>query len=276
MAFINGTDVQMVESPIEKYLEFNKGQFQTWNKETKQNEIYPMDNFVVLDVEYTVKWKLWSDIEQKHVKLINSNAIKHFWQKLVVRDFNTITKDKGIVVEWVWKDIKPSLPSYAKLHIWVIVLDLNDMGIKEFFLSWQHFYNFSQFLKTTKPWEILKLIPGTMYTNGTKDENGNEVLVTEEFVNGLKWVEASKYKNRYTLKAENTGKLFEDMETLLEVGKDLDAYNEKKQTMYGDDTQEEVTIDDVQEVFYQPNEEQKKDIEEDKKSKEISIEEIPY
>jgi hypothetical protein len=256
-AYFNGTGMSTgVESPIEKFLELRKWEFVFWNKDVSQNEVHPMNNFVVLDIGYTVKGKLWSDIEQKNTHSVYSNEIKHFWQKLHVTKTNFLTKEKNKVAEWVWKDIKESLPKYARLNIWVIVLDLNDMWVKEFFLDGKNYFKVSTFLsKEAKPWDILSIWTKVMYTNGIKDSAWNEVMVTEEFVNWLKGIEASKYENRYILDIVNTWKQFEDKQILEDAAKELDEYFVKKQEQYNKwetDKAEEATDNKM----YQPTEEQ--------------------
>lgn len=256
MAYFNGTWISTgVESPIEKYLEFRKWQFQTWNKDEQKNEVHPMDNFVVIDLWYTIKWKLWSDIEQKNILSVYSNEIKHFWQKLTVTEVSFLDKEKRIIAEWTWKDIKNILPTYAKLNLAVIVLDLNDMWIKEFFLSGRNFYDVSNFiLKKSEPWDILSIKVKIMYTNWIKDKNWDEILVDENYINSLKGIEASKYKNRYVLNIENTWNKFEDKEFLNQQAEILDEYFKNKYWTW--EIKEEEIKSDINDKMYKPTKEQ--------------------
>ena len=257
MAYFNGTteSASGIQSPIEKFLEYRKWEFSCWNKDVNLNEVHPMNNFVVLDIGYTVKGKLWSDLEQKNTHSIFSNEIKHFWQKLYVTEMNYLSKEKEVIAEWTWKQIKESIPSYAKINLWVIVLDLNDMWVKEFFLDGKNYFKVSTFLKdNATPWDILSIETKVMYTNGSKDKAWNEIMVTEDFVNWLKWIEASKYKNRYILDIKNSGTKFEDTEFLTNVSNELDKYFDKKNAQYTKWEVEEVKVEENK--LYQPTAEQ--------------------
>lgn len=256
MAYFNGTteSASGIQSPIEKFLEYIKWEFSCWNKDVNLNEVHPMNNFVVLDIGYTVKGKLWSDLEQKNTHSIFSNEIKHFWQKLYVTEMNFLSKEKEVIAEWTWEQIKESIPSYAKINLWVIVLDLNDMWVKEFFLYGKNSFNVSKFLKdNATPWDILSIETKVMYTNGSKDKAWNEIMVTEDFVNWLKWIEASKYKNRYVLEIKNSGTKFEDTVLLTELSNQLDEYFKKKNEQYSKWEVEEVKKENK---LYQPTTEQ--------------------
>lgn len=258
MAYFNNADTAFgTQSPIEKFLEYRKWDFSCWNKDVNLNETHPMNNFVVLDIGYTVKGKLWSDLEQKNTHSVYSNEIKHFWQKLYVTEMNFLSKQKEVIAEWTWKEIKESMPWYAKLNLWVIVLDLNDMLVKEFFLDGKNYFKVSTFLKdNATPWDILSIETKVMYTNGSKDAAWNEIMVTEDFVNWLKWIEASKYKNRYVLDIKNSGTKFEDNDLLTDVSNQLDEYFKKKNEQYSKWEVEEVKDTKEENKFYQPTPEQ--------------------
>jgi len=282
MAFAN-IEKNSITTPIEKFLEFKKWEFSCWNKETEQNDIYNLDNFIILDIVYTVKWAIWNDSLNKYTSKFYSNEIRTFSEKLylIKMDFNWWETFKDLIIKWNWKqNIKPILPEWVSLNIWLVIYDLNDKMIKEVFLSWNNFFKVSNFIKWINPTDILKFNSSIKYANWIKDATNSEILVDEKFVDWLKGTEAAKYKKRYILEISNTWNKYEDTTNIKEMADLLDLFYIERKKYY---LKAYDNVDEIQEEnkpqYFQPTEKQL-NTEEVKKvfnvEENISIENIPF
>jgi len=283
MAFAN-IEKNSIVTPIEKILEFKKWEFSCWNKETLQNDIHILDNFIILDVVYTVKWAVWNDSLNKYTSKFFSNEIRSFSEKLYLLklDFNQWEMVKELIVKWNWKqNIKPVLPEWASLNMWLVIYDLNDKMIKEVFLSWNNFFKVSTFIKWINPADILNFTSSTKYTNWSKDATNSEILVDETFVDGLKWTEAAKYKKRYVLDISNTWVKYEDATSIKDMADLLDELyiERKKYYLKAYDNVDEIE-EEKKPQYFQPTEKENNKINLKEKKiindDEISIEDLPF
>jgi len=192
-----------IENPVtrENYLENIKGQLWHWNKETKQNDFTVLNNFIILAVWFTVKGKVWNDSIKSYTNTYYSNEIRDFSETVYAIDMTFNPTTKKLVAKWNWKtDVKPHMPQWVWITSMITVLDLNDWIVKAFTVS------ASQYFWPTWLWAIinwfnpedrLSYTITKMYTNGTKDKDGNENMITESQLDDMKGSEASWYKNRY-------------------------------------------------------------------------------
>lgn len=238
MALANGKSTASnneAHCPIDKFLEFRKWNFSCWNKDVEQTEIHDLDNFIILDVWYTVKWAEWNDTLKQYTSRYFSNEIKDWKEKfyLIRTTFVNGKAEKELIKSGNWKsDIKPVLPTWAALHIWLTILDLNDWIVKEVFLSGNLFFKISTFIKWVQPNEVCWFKHWVAYTKWAKDDKGNEIMVTEAFVDSLKWTEAAQYKKRYTLDIYKTWATHDDTLSISTLWDDLDKYFEAKRMYY--------------------------------------------
>lgn len=247
------------------------------------NDIYNLNNFIILDVVYTIKWAIWNDSLNKYTSKFYSNEVRSFSEKLYLMklDFNWWETTKELIVKWNWKqNIKPILPEWVSLNMWLVIYDLNDNMIKEIFLSWNNFFKVSNFIKWITATDILKFNSSVKYTNWSKDSNNSEILVDEKFVDWLKWTEAAKYKKRYILDINNTWTKYEDTSSIKDMADLLDTFYIERKKYY---LKAFDNIDEIQEEkkpqYFQPTEKQL-NTEEVKKvfnvEEDISIEDVPF
>lgn len=221
--------------PINLFLEYKKWEFSNYDKETMTNQIHHLDKFVILDIWYTIKWAEWDDTANKYTNRYFSNEIKDWSEKLylVKMSFSNWNTDKELIKIWNWKnDIKPILPKWAALNLCITLLDLNDWLVKEVFLSWNNFYKISKFIRTNEPSNICSFITKVWYTNWSKDDKWEEIIVDESFVDGLKWTEAAKYKKRYILDIKSNWEKHNDSKTIYDISCSLDDYFLSKTNWY--------------------------------------------
>jgi hypothetical protein len=212
MAFAN-SERNSTSSPIDKYLEYRKWVFSCWNKETSSNEVHELNNFIILDVVYTIKWAEWNDALNQYTSRYYSNEIREFKDKLYLirMTFSNWQANKDLVISWQWKQhIKPVLPKWAALNLWLVIYDLNDKSVKEVFLQGNSFYKVSQFIKWITSNNVLSFKSTVWYTDWKTDKDWNDIIVDEAYVDSLKWTEAAKYKKRYILDIENTWLTYDD------------------------------------------------------------------
>lgn len=191
-------------NPINVFLDFQKWEFVEWNKEKQVQVIHKLDNFAVVDVWYTVKWKTYNKEQNTFTEYFHSNEIKTWDEPMYIVRTMFLNKQpmQDLICKWYWKqDVKHKLGSKAYLHIAITILDLNDWMIKEIFLSWNNFFKASNFLKEIDTDSILEIDTKVVYEN-----TSNKKIITEKEMDELRWAEASKYSARYIAELVDTWK----------------------------------------------------------------------
>ena len=258
MAFINNTSTNTVENPIDKYVDMKKWKFVSWNKDVSLEEEHTLDRFVILDKTYWVKGSDWSDILKKYTAKYFSNEIRDFKQKLflVKISFWDAWSKKDLLFNDTWKSIKDKKLEGVNINMFLIVLDLNDNKVKQISFQWNNFFIISNYIKNINQWQIMWIDLLTKYTNWKSDKDWNEILVDEEFVDGLKWTEAATYKKKYIVVPFTAWEVYDGKE-LISLGEKLDKhYNEKNKyyaTTYWveqcvENTSNDVTLKEVDEI----------------------------
>jgi len=231
-----------VECPINLFLENIKGKLGTWNKEKKENDFYQLDNFIILNVWYTIKGQVWDDSIKKYTATYFSNEVHSFNETFyaIEMTFSDGKAFKKLSAKWLWNDreepsesVKPKMPAWIWLKVWVTVLDLDDWLVKELFIWISDFINNIQpVLKEANPNNKYKFEIAKAYTNGTKVD-GKEVFITEAELDKLKWSEAAQYKNRYVSTLTVLSVASDDEVATAESKLDLlDAYLVSKKSYY--------------------------------------------
>ena len=200
-------DTEQVENPIKIFLENVKWQLWIWNKEKKQNDFHTLDKFLVLNIWYTIKWQVWDDSIKKYTATYYSNEISSFNETFYAIEM-TFWADKKtykkLISKWVWQldkqakiGVKFDVPTGIGLKVGIIVLDLNDWLVKEFFV-WISDYinNIQQELKNATPSTVWGYELGHRYTNWTKVDD-KEVFITEAELDSMKWWRTGSYENVY-------------------------------------------------------------------------------
>lgn len=246
MSFANGKSAQSTSSidcPISHFLDYQKWELAHYDKDLKERIFHKLNNFSILDVGYTIKWQLWDDWIRKFTHSVYSNEIKFWDQKLHVYEIKFGEKlERTKIAEWNWKnEVKEHIPKYAAIHLAVTVLDHEDGLIKEFFLSWNNFYNVSQIIKDAKPEYLFKFVSETKYTDGTVDDKKNPIYISEAELDDMKWAQAAKYKPRYISILEKVW-VVEDPEVMSMIQwmwDELDQYFKEKAAQYNKNSHEE-------------------------------------
>lgn len=274
-AYINNVR-ESTKCPVEVFLELKKWEFSCWNKDLWINQVHNIDNFIVLDIIYTIKWADWNDTLKKYTSKYFSNEVRKFDEDLylIKMDFDNWVNNKELVLKWKWKnDIKPNIQKWVALNMWLIILDLNDLLVKEVFVSWNNFFKVSNFIRNVPVHTKLKFTSTKMYSNWALDKNWNEVLVDESFVDTLKWSEAVKYKARYILDIVSLWNIYNEVDKLFDIIKGLDEYYEERKKYYSNTYWGWYNIQELEQdsKLKLPEEPKKTFIQND-----ISVEDLPF
>lgn len=294
---------EQTENPTSVYLDNIKWRLGIWNKEIKENEFHVLDKFIILSVWFTIKGKVWDDQIKQYTNTYFSNEIRQFNETVYAIDmvFQNKKAIKTLVAKGNWKtDVKPHMPQAVGIKAMITILDLDDGIVKCFpVAATQYFWEgwLAEVIKWFDPSDILKYRITKMYTNWTKDNAGNEILITEATLDEMKWSQAAKYKNRYISKLE---KVSDGDKDSIEAAEDLvdkiDEYYKSKKEYYAKtygvvnnapEWEYAQLTDKVQsdedfkkEVQSEQKEEKKFDAkgktQEHNTTEEISIEEIPF
>lgn len=214
MAFWNNKDTLV--NPVVKFLDWkgkdSDGYFTYWDNESKENIKFDFNKFVIVDLWYTIKW--YSNTREKW---IYSNEIKHFGSKLRVME----SGDRWLTVcEWIYKDIKDTIEAeWAKLHMWVTVMNLNTGELMEFFVKWNAYFNFNT--------NIVKEVQRVQW-------EWNPVVI--EYT-GAELVKGKAFNyNEPTFKVTEEIIGDDNMDTFNKYCEDVDTYYSKLKDKYKDDS----------------------------------------
>lgn len=253
MAYNNRSSSKELKSPISVFLEYKKWEFVYYDKDSKENIKNNLDNFIILDYWYCIKGEEWDERVNKYTNRYYSNEIKDWWDRLYLIRMRFINweTEKTLINKWIWKtDIKPSLPKWCNLNLSLTILDLNDWIVKWLCLSWNNFFKVSKIIReNSKPESIFSFKTKTEYTDWSKDTNWNEVLVSEDYVDNLKWTQAAKYKKRYTLDMVNSLTCFDKVSEISNLYDELDNYFYEKTKSYQQKYDWVDSYEDAKEVF---------------------------
>ena len=300
MAFLTKTTT--VASDTDKldceFLEFSKGEFVKWNKEKKQNDVYKLDNFIILDIWYTIKWKVWNDSMNKYTAAYFSNEIREYSEPLylIKSTFVEWTALKDLKAKWTWTDLKQIKPTEASLNIIIYIFDLNDNKLKAFTLSWANFFDISNRIKWyhNDLWDTFwksrfKLVNKTLFTKWDKNKEWKEILFTEKELDKLSKLELVGIKKRYKVELEYIWTRISDKEVedlwLMEISKEIDRYYQSRKEYYAKtywviDKKENnyIKLKEKEEEWTKEVQDIKKDRKHTniKQEEEISIEDIPF
>jgi len=200
-------NAEQVENPISVFLENIKWQLWVWNKEEKKNDFHILDRFLVLNIWYTIKWQVWDDSIKKYTSTYFSNEVGSFNEKFyaIKMTFSNWKAFKTLAAQWTWNNyespseaVKPKMPAWIGLKVWITILDLNDWLVKEFFVWISDYINNIQ-AQLREAWAeaVSWYSIESMYTNWTKDSDGKEIMITEKALDEMKWSQAADYKRRY-------------------------------------------------------------------------------
>ncbi len=230
---------ETTKNPTSVYLDSIKWELGVWNKDLWKNIFHKLNKFIILSVGFTIQWKVWNDQIKKYTNTYYSNEIRQFNETIYAIDmvFNNGKAEKTLVAKWNWKtEVKSHLPQWVGIKAMITVLDLDDGIVKCFPVSASQYFGDKGLAKDIESWEptdILKYEITKMYTNGTKDKEGNEIMITEKALDEMKWSEASKYKNRYLSKltkvSEGDQESIESAEDLVDA---VDEYYKSKKEYY--------------------------------------------
>lgn len=182
-------------NPVQVFLKTYKTDFVERVKEKQDNIIHDLDNFLIVDIWYTLKWNVFDKTANKFTASYTSNEIKDWNEPLYVvkHTFLSSWSVSDLVLKWYrTTDIKENIKWKASLHLAITILDLNDWMLKEIFLSWKNFWTAMDFLKEADPNEVCSIKWVMEFENTETKER-----ISEEELNKLKWIEAQKYSARY-------------------------------------------------------------------------------
>ena len=231
------------------FLEFSKWEFVKFNKIKKQNDVYNLDNFVILDIWYNIKWKIWNDSMNKYTAAYFSNEIKNYSEPLylVKSIFHEKKASFSLIAKWFWENLKLNMPTEANLNIVIYIYDLNNNRLLSFSLSWMNFYNMTNKIKKYNKelwgefWEDFwkckfRLVNKTFFTKWDKDEKWKEILLTEKELDNLSKLELVDIKKRYKTELEYLWEKISDKEIedlwLIEIAEDIDRYYKSRKAYY--------------------------------------------
>lgn len=236
---------EQTENPTSVYLDNIKWKLWVWNKEKWENDFHELDKFLILTVGFTIKWKVWDDTARVYTNTYYSNEIRQFNETLYAIDMTFVNgkANKRLASTWKWKIneatkewVKFDLPQWVGMKAMITVLDLNDWLVKCFPIALTQYFGkdwLSSKIESFEPTDILSYNITKMYTNGLKDKDNNEVLITEEALDKMKWSEAAKYKNRYiselTKVSEGDQESIESAEELID---EVESYYVSKKEYY--------------------------------------------